>query len=115
MEVLVSALFQPPSLHRHRNGMTYVPTWSSQRSSKGWSVGGTPSWLKALRRCCLVAILFRNRAALLPDLRGAIPFAAAGTTTQLAPAAHQKVRCSSPHSSHLYGTRVCPWAARTRF
>src|ERR1019366_6681004 len=39
----VSTLCQMPSLHRHRNGMTYVPTRSSQRTSRGRSASGTPS------------------------------------------------------------------------
>ena len=43
MRLPVSTLCHAPLLNRHRNGITYVPTWSSQRSSSGRSAGGSPS------------------------------------------------------------------------
>jgi hypothetical protein len=43
------------------------------------------------------------------------PCRAVATAPPLGLAARQNVDCSSPHSSHLYGTRVSPLAARTRF
>src|SRR6185437_2264876 len=46
-----------PLLHWQEYGSTYVPLWSSQRSSTGWS-GGSPA-LNSFNRCSLVAVWSR--------------------------------------------------------
>jgi hypothetical protein len=54
MASLVSVFRQQPSVHWQRNGRTYVPTWSSQRSSTGVTQGGITirnKLVEAFRSC----------------------------------------------------------------
>src|SRR5665213_2241349 len=55
MALRLAELCHAPSRHWQRYGSTYVPLWSSQSTSTGWT-GGEPA-LNSFKRCSLVAMV----------------------------------------------------------